>query len=456
MTPTRLESLSSKLSSSDCLLTDLSHNDDYLHDATEEHGRPSAVVIARSERDVVATLEYCFENRIAVVPRGAGTGLSGGCVPADGSVVLSTAQIDHIDIDAAGSLAVCGPGAITKDIQDLAANVGLTYPPDPASYAESTIGGNIAEGAGGLRCKRYGVTKDYLIGLRAVTIDGQLIKTGYFSEDEAFYIGDVLTGSEGTLTVLTEVAVRLIPLPPRGITILVAFDKPANAAKTVSDINSAGMVPLVMEFLDGGAVACSNEYEKAEGLDESVAGMLLLETDGHQMERQAEAIEAICRKNGCSYITREQDPDRAENLWKVRRNISNAIKAASKARYSEDVAVPNSKFPDLVAFVAEMNARSPLRIHSFGHAGDGNLHVNFLSSSGSTEETTLIEKGIETVLKKALELGGTLSGEHGIGTAKRDYLHLEFDPPTLHAMKAFKIVFDPLGLLNPGKIFSEK
>jgi glycolate oxidase len=303
---------------------------------------------------------------------------------------------------------------------------------------------------------RYGVTKDYSIGLRAVTIEGTVIATGYFSDNESFHLGDVLGASEGTLAVLTEVAVRLTPLPPRGITILVAFDKPANAAKTVSDINSAGIVPMVMEFLDGGAVACSNEYEKAEGLDESVAGMLLLETDGHLRERQAEVIESICRKNDCSYITREPDPEKAENLWKVRRNISKAIKAASKMRFSEDVAVPNSKFPDLVAFVAEMNASSPLRIHSFGHAGDGNLHVNFLSSTGSAEESALIEKGIETVLKKAVDLGGTLSGEHGIGTAKRDYLHLEFDTPTLDAMKAFKTIFDPTGLLNPGKIFSEK
>ena len=456
MTRARLQELSSSLSSPDCLITDLANSDDYFHDATEERGKPSAIVLASSETDVIATLRYCRENNIPVVPRGAGTGLSGGCVPSDDALVLSTERIDHIEIDAQASLTVCGPGAITKDIQDLAATVGLTYPPDPASYAESTIGGNVAEGAGGLRCKRFGVTKDYVIGLRAVTYDGRSVRTGYFSDNESFSIADVLIGSEGTLATITEVALRLTPIPPRGISILVAFNKAANAARTVSDINSAGIVPLVMEFLDGGAVACSNEYEKAEGLDQSVAGMLLIETDGAVKEKQAEAIERICHQNACSYITREPDPEKAENLWKLRRNLSKAIKAASKMRFSEDVAVPNSQFPALVAFVAEMNASSPLRIHSFGHAGDGNLHVNFLSSTASTDESRLIEAGIETVLKKAIELGGTLTGEHGIGTAKRDYLHLEFDPATLKAMKAIKKVFDPSGLLNPGKIFSEK
>jgi glycolate oxidase len=328
----------------------------------------------------------------------------------------------------------------------------LSYPPDPASYAECTIGGNVAEGAGGLRCKRFGVTKDYLMGIKGITSSGELIQVGCYNDDTGFDLIDVFNASEGTLVVITEIVLRLIDIVPPGDTFLVAFDHPKDAARTVSDITGAGIIPNVMEYLDGDAAECSNKYEKMEGLDQAAA-ILLLESAKEGGPEQVNSIKNFCRKNKCSYFRHENDPTKAETLWKVRRNLSKACKQMSKIRISEDVAVPISRFPDLIEFVAHMNATSKIRINSFGHAGDGNLHVNFLSDDDSDSGRELIEKEIERLLRKTIELGGTLTGEHGIGLAKKRYLTLEFDRKTIEYMRRFKEIFDPANLFNPGKIF---
>jgi len=372
-------------------------------------------------------------------------------VTSPGGLLLSTERLRELDIQPDRKRAVCGPGVITKELLDAAARYGLTYPPDPASYEESTLGGNVAENAGGLRCKRYGVTKDYVLGLEAVLADGSLLKTGVFSQNRGFSLGDVIIGSEGTLAVVTRMAFRLVNLPGRGETILIGFDDPRDGAQAVTDINAAGLVPTVMEFLDGDAAACSNEYEKSDDFDR-VAALLLIETTDVDPDRQAEQIRRLCRKNHCSLLRSETDPARADALWKVRRNLTNAVKALAALRVSEDVAVPNSRFPTLVAFVAEMNHRSRLRINSYGHAGDGNLHVNFMAPTDSETDRNEVEKWVETLMRKTIELGGTLTGEHGIGLAKRRYLALEFDPPTLALMHKVKSTYDPNGLLNPDKL----
>lgn len=448
-----LAALRSRLTNSDSLIPVFSEHEKYLTDATEQKGDAFALVMAERESDVVAVVQFCAENKLCVVPRGAGSGLSGGCVPSRGSLVLSTELINHIEINTASRSAVCGPGAITKDLVDAALPFGLTYPPDPASYAESTMGGNVAENAGGLRCKRFGVTRDYVIGLRGVLPDGNVITSGMLGSAGGFSIGDLFIGSEGTLAILTELAVRLIPMPARGATILVAFDRPEDAAQTVSDITGAGIVPTVLEFLDGDAAACSNQYEKTDGL-ESVAALLLIETSGEYRDQQTEAIGKLCTKNHASHLRVETDTHLAEQLWKVRRNLSKAVKEIASIHISEDVAVPNSQFPALVSWVADLNRKSSLRINAFGHAGDGNLHVYFLSTEGSEQDKELIETLIESLLKKAVALGGTLSGEHGIGLAKRKYLALEYDEPTLGSMRTIKATLDPSNLFNPGKIFA--
>jgi glycolate oxidase len=445
------DDLSGSLASSTALITDITDRDAYLHDATEERGTPLAIVFAECEDDIVATVDFCRRHNLPLVARGAGTGLSGGCVPIDGGLVISTERMKGLRIDARQRTAVCGPGLITKQLVDAATEYGLTYPPDPASYDESTLGGNVAEGAGGLRCKRFGVTKDYVIGLRAVTADGRILKTGIFCDHQAFGLGDLLIASEGTLAVISEIGVRLIETPAIGTTILAAYGSPEDAAQTVSDITRTGIVPTVLEYIDGDAAACSNEYEKADWLDDRVAAILLIET--RRLGEDTEKVKHLCRENRCVYLHVEENAAKADRLWTVRRNVSKAMKALAKYRVSEDVAVPNSRFPVLVAFVAEMNRRSPLRINAYGHAGDGNLHVNFMSMTGSDTELVAMEPEIERLLKRAVELGGTLTGEHGIGLAKRKYLPYEFGVATLDYMKRVKRLFDPANIFNPGKIF---
>ncbi|MBI5267954.1 MAG: FAD-binding protein [candidate division Zixibacteria bacterium] len=449
MTTCDWNDLGAKLKAAESLITSLDGQDDYFHDASLFNARPSAILKARSTEDIVTAVLFCRERGVAITPRGAGTGLSGGCVAAPNALILSTADLKKLEIDRPKRMAICGPGVITKDLEEAASAQGLAYPPDPASWLESSLGGNVAEGAGGLRCKRYGVTKDYVLGLKAVLADGSILRTGCFNSEEGLNLGDILIASEGTLAIITEIALRLTDPIVRGTTILVAFDRPVDAAQTVSDITAAGIIPTVLEFLDGDAAACSNAYEKNEGLD-NVAAILLIETSD---TGQAGTIEAICRNHHSSFLRRETDPEKAETLWKVRRNLSKAVKQSAAFRISEVVAVPNSKFPSLVDWVAEENKkRAPLRLNSFGHAGDGNLHVNFLAGDDTPRTLALVENGIEALMRKTIELGGTVTGEHGIGLAKKKYLSWEFDPPTLRLMQAVKSVFDPDRMLNPDKL----
>lgn len=445
-----LTELAKNLSNPDSLTIDIPLFEQYCRDATTATATPMAIVWAETEADVIAVAVFCSDNGIPLVPRGAGTGLSGGCVPSHGGIVLSTERLTELSIDPVKKMALAGPGVITKALVDAAEMHGLTYPPDPASFDESTLGGNVAENAGGLRCRRFGVTRDYVLGIRAVTIDGQVLNTGYFNAGRGFGLGDVIVGNEGTLAVITRLALRLIDRPDSGVTFLAAFDSPRQAAQAVSDIMGAGVITTVLEYLDGDAAACSNEYEKQQGL-ENVAALLLIEVPSEGSA--AQEVRNCCQRNQSSFIRTETDPDRVEQLWRVRRNLSKATKEIAAVRVSEDVAVPISQFPKLVEFVDQMNQGSSLRINSYGHAGDGNLHVNFLSMTGEKKDHTQMLNDIVMLLKKAIALGGTLSGEHGIGLAKRDYFALEFDEATRHAMGRFKICFDPESLLNPGKIF---
>jgi glycolate oxidase subunit GlcD len=445
------DKLRSALSENGRLITDLADYEAYTHDATADSGTPGAIVFASNANDVRATVLFCHKHNLPIVPRGAGTGLSGGCVPSEGALVLSTEALDEIEIMPEEKIAVCGPGVITRDLIDGAEAVGLTYAPDPASYTESTLGGNVAENAGGLRCVKYGVTRDYVIGLQAITADGCTLDTGWFTERPAFELGELLIGSEGTLAIITSIAVSLVEPSGRGTTILAAFGEPSDAARTVFALRRAGLVPTVMEFMDGDAIDCSNAYEPTEGLHKAAA-LLLFETDPHHHDMER-LIEGICSDNHCTLLRTEPDPNRAEDLWRVRRNLSKAITDMAALRVSEDVAVPISRFADLVAFVDQMNHSSHYRINAFGHAGDGNLHVSFLSEHDTSRDRENIDSLVETLMRKTIELDGTLTGEHGIGLAKRRLLPLEFDPPTLQFMRHIKDAFDPTGIMNPDKIF---
>jgi len=435
------------------ILLDTEHYPDYARDASEITVSPGAIFFAENETDVITAIALCREASVPIIFRGAGTGYTGGAVPITNGLVLSLERLKRLEVDDVQKRAFCGPGIITIDLMQQAEQVGLFYPPDPASYDESTLGGNVAENAGGLHCKKYGVTKDYIIGLRAVTIRGELLKTGVYSDGDLFDLTGVLLGSEGLLAAITEIAVRLIDLPKTGPTILAAFDTAEDAARTVAEIMRNGIVPAVMEFMDGDAVTCSNRYEKTVEIDRAEA-ILLFESSGHDATATAERIHSICRTNRAILLRQEDDPAKAMLLWKVRRNLSRAVKASAEMKIAEDVCVPPSQLPKLVAFVNELDARLPVRVNSYGHAGDGNLHVNFLVEKTDETIQPLIDQAVKELFHKTLALGGTLTGEHGIGLAKKAFLHLEFDTSTRASMKKVKAVFDPTNLLNPGKMFA--
>lgn len=425
---------------------------EYFHDATEFNNQPAGVLIAQTADDIRSAVLFCASHSVPITTRGAGTGLSGGCVASNNGLVISTEKMARLEIDTESRVAIAEPGLITADLMKAAAEHDLCYPPDPASYQESTIGGNLAENAGGLSCLRFGVTRDYVLGLEAILADGSTLKTGWFADRQGLALTDLLVASEGTLAIVTKAALRLVSPYQHGATILAAFDRPDAAAQSVTDIRIAGMIPTVMEFMDGDAAACSNQYEATDGLDD-VAAILLIETADTD-PGQADKIAHICQQNSCSYIRRATTQSESDELWRVRRNLSKATKAASSYRLSEDVAVPNSQFPRLVEFVAEMNHQSRFRINSFGHAGDGNLHVNFMADSDDPETLAEIDRHVLSLMQRTIELGGTLTGEHGIGLAKRAFLGLEFDPSTQKAMRMVKEVFDPDFLLNPDKLFA--
>jgi len=438
----------------DRLICETESYPEYAKDASELNFKPSSLFFAESTEEVLIISKACHDNSIPVIARGAGTGYTGGCVPSKGALVLSLERMDQIDIDPNKKIAFCGPGVITLDLMNLANDLNLYYPPDPASIDECTLGGNIAENAGGLHCKKYGVTKDYVVGLKAVTPNGKLIETGVYSQGELFDLASVITGSEGILAIVTEIAVRLIEKTEIGPTMLASFSNSTNAANSVSEIIGQGIIPSVMEYMDGDAVSSSIDYEKSVEIAKAEA-VLLLETDGKNAVETAKKIEAICIANNVSTFLKEADKNRSERLWKIRRNLSKAVKASAREKISEDVCVPPSKLPLLVDFVARLNSELPVRVNSYGHAGDGNLHVNFLTKDNDPDYGEVIDKKIAELFKMTLELGGTLTGEHGIGLTKREFLKLEFDPNTIIHMKNIKFAFDSMNLFNPGKLFSD-
>lgn len=448
--PADWDRLRGQLTAASQLLLDLPPESPYGSDATGLRALPVAVVEVATIEDMVATVKFAGEHALGITSRGAGSGLSGGAVPSPNSIVISCARLTSCTIDRERQLAFCGSGLITQELQQQALAVGLAYPPDPASQSESTIGGNIAEGAGGLRCRRFGVTKDYVEGIIAVTGDGQILRTGCYNQFAAFSQSDVLIASEGTLAVIAEVAVRLIPPPSSGATMLALFHTVRAAGEAVAAINAAGIIPTVMEFLDAGAIRCVNQSAGSELVQEAGALLLLQAGVG---EADGRDIQAICESKGAFSITVETIPQRAETLWTVRRGLSRAVKKTAPHWLSEDVAVPNRRFPDLVEFVASLNDGSPVNLLSFGHAGDGNLHAVFLWENDDPDTRRHLKRKIDQLMEKTLSYGGTLTGEHGIGLVKKEYLSAEFDPPTLAAMRLVKQIYDEAYRLNADKIF---
>jgi glycolate oxidase len=428
----------------------------YAYDATNKLSVPDAVVFPSTPEEISLVLKMANSEGFPVIPRGAGSGFSGGSVPVEGGVVVSFERMTKIlEIDTENLVAIVEPGVVTWDLQQAVERLGLFYPPDPSSHRFSTIGGNIAECAGGPRAVKYGVTRDYVLGLEAVLPTGEIVTTGVRTAKGVvgYDLTKLLVGSEGTLGIVTKAVLKLLPLPEATKTMLATFPKMTDAAKAVSAIIRGKVIPSTLEIIDSVSIRCVEEYSKA-GLPD-VEAMLLIEVDGPKdgLERDCLTVEAICREHGAGAFRVAEDKEEVKKLWEARRSISAALFRVKPNKINEDIVVPRSKIPELVEGLGKISAARGVLIASFGHAGDGNIHVNVMYDKKSEAESAAAEAAVTEVFKLTLSLGGTISGEHGVGTAKQKYLEMELSPAAIEAMKRIKASFDPKGILNPGKIF---
>ncbi|MCG5214221.1 FAD-linked oxidase C-terminal domain-containing protein [Streptosporangium sp. KLBMP 9127] len=436
------------------VLTDPDVADSYARDRTFlEPGKPLGVVLAQNRDEVVATLRWATEHRIPVVPRGAGTGLAGGATATDGCIVLSLHKMTAIrELSPADEIAVVEPGVITADLDRAARAHGLMYAPDPSSFEISTIGGNLATNAGGLRCVKYGVTRDSALGLEVVLADGRVLNTGRRTVKgvTGYDLTGLFVGSEGTLGVITQATVRLrrAPLAPP-TTIAAEFASLHDAASAVSAIIAAGCQPSLLELLDRGTLKAIDDWKNI-GLEPSVAAMLIAQSDATDAENAARRMEALCEEHGASFVAVSGDAAEAEELIGIRR-LAYPAKERLGACLVEDMCVPRSVLPDMITEIEAAAVRHHVRICTVAHAGDGNLHPVFIFEHGLTEPPPAVWAAADEIFRTALRLGGTLTGEHGVGLLKRRWLSLESGPVAEEVQAGIKQVFDPLGILNPGK-----
>ncbi len=417
---------------------------------------PGCVVFVRSSADVSAVLQVANRDQIPVVTRGSGTGLSGGSLPVPGCIVLCTVKLNRIlEVDSANLTMRVEPGVRTIQVAEAAAAVGLFYPPDPGSMKISTIGGNVAENSGGLRGLKYGITRNYVMGLHVVMPDGRLLVTGNKCvKDVAGYsLKDLFVGSEGTLGVITEVLLRLIPKPAAKQTIVATYSEMDAAAQTVSDIIAARIIPCTLEFLDRTTIHCVEDYAKI-GLPLDCEALLLMETDGHaaQVADEAAQMVEIARRNGCKEIRVAQDEAEGNRLASARRAAFSALARVAPTTILEDATVPRSELARMVRFVAEVARKHRLRIGTFGHMGDGNLHPTFLTDERNHEEMHRVEEAFREIFDEAIRLGGTITGEHGVGVAKKGFLPKFLGDVQMDVLRQVRKILDPRGILNPGKM----
>ena len=426
----------------------------YEYDGAVDTATPDAVVLPNDTNDVAKLARFCHEHRVPIVPRGAGTGLSGGAIPVEGGVVVSFARMARIlEIDAANRRAVVQPGLINLHLSTAAAPHGLYFVPDPSSQKACTLGGNVAENSGGPHTLAYGVTTNHVTGLEIVLSDGSIVRLGGKAEDcEGYDLIGAFVGSEGTLGLVTEITVKLTPLPEDKRTILAAFPTMDQASASVSAIIAAGIVPQAMELMDQLATQAV-EAAVSAGYPLDAGGILLLEVDGLRegLDHAAERIEAICREEGATTLRRAQSVMERERLWAGRKGAFAAMGRLAPAYYVQDGVIPRTRLPDVLRAIEEISARHGVRVANVFHAGDGNLHPLVLFSDPS-ELPRVHEAGLE-ILTACVEAGGSITGEHGVGMEKNCYMPLQYAPEDLAAMRRVKTTFDPDGLANPGKIF---
>ncbi len=418
---------------------------------------PLAVVFPANTSEVAACVRLAIHHEIAVVTRGSGTGLSGGSVPSPNSLVICLVRMDAVlAVDPENLTVRAQAGAITQKIDDAAGEYGLFYPPDPGSIKISTIGGNVAENSGGLRGLKYGVTRDYVMELEVVLPDASIVRLGNACvKDVAGYsLKDLFIGSEGTLGIVTEVLLKLLPKPEARRTMLATYARMEDAAETVSAIIAARIIPCTLEFLDQTTIRCVEDFCRI-GLPTDAAALLLMETDGHPaaVADEAERMEAIARKMGASSIRVAKDTNEAAVLATARRSAFSALARLRPTTILEDVTVPRNQLATMVSFINEVASRYGLMVGTFGHMGDGNLHPTFLADEKDADEMKRVHLALNEIVTRTIELGGTITGEHGVGLAKREWLAQQVGDASLSLMKLVKHSLDPRNLLNPGKIF---
>jgi glycolate oxidase len=418
---------------------------------------PGWVVFPTEPKQVSSVLSLSNRTKTPVVTRGSGTGLSGGSLPVPGCVVLCLAKMDRIlELDQANLTLLAEAGAITQAISDVAAAAGLFYPPDPGSMKISTIGGNVAENSGGLRGLKYGITRNYVMGLEVVLPDGEVLWTGNKCvKDVAGYsLRDLFIGSEGTLGVITKVLLKLIPKPAAKKTMVATFAQMDHAAKTVSEIIAAKIVPCTLEFLDRTTIRCVEDFAKV-GLPLDCEALLLMEADGHPaaVAEEAAQIDKIARANGALELRVAKDEAEATRLATARRSAFSALARVSPTTILEDATVPRSELAGMIRFVAAVAKKYQLRIGTFGHMGDGNLHPTFLTDERNKDEMHRVEEAFKEIFDEAIRLGGTITGEHGVGVAKKGFLPKFAGEAQMRVMRELRRALDPNGILNPGKMF---
>jgi glycolate oxidase len=426
----------------------------YSYDGFLPEFKPDGVIIPGSTDEISRIMRLANRERINIIPRGAGTNICGSSVARKGGIIIAFHRMNRIlEIDPENRCAVVQPGVVNADLQKEVGRYGLMYPPDPASMFVSTIGGNVALNAGGPRGVKYGVTRDYLLGLEAVLPSGEVIKTGgkTLKNVSGYDLTRLMCGSEGTLGIFSEITVRLIPLPPAKATLQAVFSDLDDAATTVSAIIGSGIVPTTLELMDRVVLGVIRDYGGAEFSKEAEA-LLLIEVDGEEVlvEVQGKRIERFCKERGAIEVERTNSPEEAERLWQARRTAFGAVARLRPNCIVEDATVPVKRLSDIIRKIVELADKYQLKIAILAHAGDGNLHPLIMTDLRDKEEMARIDKALEELYEAAIAMGGTLSGEHGIGIAKDRFMTMEFSQSAIEIMRGIKRVFDPNNILNPG------
>ena len=430
----------------------------YSYDGFLPEFRPDGVLVPGDRDEISRIMKLANRERINIVPRGAGTNICGSSVAREGGVIIAFHRLNRIvEIDPDNMCAVVQPGVVNADLQRTVAAHGLMYPPDPASMFVSTIGGNVALNAGGPRGVKYGVTRDYLLGLEVVLPSGDIIHTGgkAMKSVSGFDLTRLMCGSEGTLGIITEIIVRLVPLAPARVTLQAVYEDLDHAATTVSAIIGSGIVPTTLELMDRTVLDVINDYGGARFSKEAEA-VLLIEVDGEEslVEAQGRRVEKFCRERGAVQVESAMTPEESEKLWQARRTAFGAVASLRPNCIVEDATVPVKMLPAIIRKIVEITEKYDLKIGVLAHAGDGNLHPLIMTDLRDTEEMARIDRAMEELFETAIAMGGTLSGEHGIGIAKDRFMKMEFSQPAIELMRGIKRVFDPNNIMNPGSFLN--